>query len=580
MVVASAQTHVNPATQVTWPAVSGTGTPAAGGCTTNYAQPYTDTSAPHYYICTPSGWYQVDGAGAGGTVSDGAGTTTANQLAVSTTTAHTLAYAATLPTAAVPAFTGDSTNAAGSLATTVVALRNLALPTLAASTGYLYDNNGTLALQTPSGSGTVNSGTAFSPAYYPATGAAVSGTTPFAGLGYWSTTTAPAAATAAQVVGVIGATAVQNAQTSVNFSGSLAGDVTGRQSATVVGKLNGSVVPASATVIGSNASAQLISQTGTIANSTTGNAATASSLATAPTTCSATQAATGIAANGNAVGCFTPAGAGNVSGSGASTVGHFAAFNNTTATAINDTGYSPNSFDAAGAAAARAGTGACTSGQYENADGTGGPTCAQVAYGQVSGTPTIPTSANWPNAGTCTAGQYVDALTNGTTPTCAQVAYSQISGTVGTAAGGTSLSNPSGYIYFNGGSAPATSTALMHNLSFSDMSTTTYASSQVIARYISGISETLLNSGVSTIFGTSCTPTFALASATTSGSTFIIQYNGAQIGTVAFSAGTSTGPTISLTQTSVTSGGVLAFLAPSTSDSTAAGLYGSVCVTY
>ncbi len=236
--------------------------------------------------------------------------------------------------------------------------------------------------------GTVNSGTAFSPAYYAATGTAVSGVTPFTGLGYWSTSAAPTAATAAQVVSVIGTTAVQNAQTSVNFSGSLAGDVTGTQSATSVVKVNGAAVPASATIVGTNSSGQIVAQTGTIANSTTGNAATASALAATPTTCSATQAATGIGANGNAVGCFTPAGAGNVSGSGTSTVGHFAAFNNTTATAINDTGYSPSSFDTAGAAAARAGTGTCSSGQYENADGTGGPTCAQVAYSQVSGTPT------------------------------------------------------------------------------------------------------------------------------------------------------------------------------------------------
>ncbi len=156
--------------------------------------------------------------------------------------------------------------------------------------------------------GTVNSGTAFSPAYYAATGTAVSGVTPFTGLGYWSTSAAPTAATAAQVVSVIGTTAVQNAQTSVNFSGSLAGDVTGTQSATSVVKVNGAAVPASATIVGTNSSGQIVAQTGTIANSTTGNAATASALAATPTTCSATQAATGIAANGNAVGCFTPTG--------------------------------------------------------------------------------------------------------------------------------------------------------------------------------------------------------------------------------------------------------------------------------
>jgi len=32
---------------------------------------------------------------------------------------------------------------------------------------------------------------------------------------------------------------------------------------------------------------------------------------------------------------------------------------------------------------------------------------------------TVPTSASWPNAGSCSANQFVDALTNGATPTCA-----------------------------------------------------------------------------------------------------------------------------------------------------------------
>ena len=92
--------------------------------------------------------------------------------------------------------------------------------------------------------------------------------------------------------------------------------------------------------------------------------------------------------NGTAFVWQTPSGAGNVDGTGTSTVGHFAAFTNTTATGIDDTGYSATSFDASGAAAARAGTGTCTAGQYETADATGGPTCAQVPFSQVSGTPT------------------------------------------------------------------------------------------------------------------------------------------------------------------------------------------------
>lgn len=80
------------------------------------------------------------------------------------------------------------------------------------------------------------------------------------------------------------------------------------------------------------------------------NAPTATALAAAPNKCNAGQANTGVDAQGNAQGCFTPAGAGNVSGAGSSTSGHFAAFNNGTATGVADTGYGPASFDAAGAA--------------------------------------------------------------------------------------------------------------------------------------------------------------------------------------------------------------------------------------
>ncbi len=69
----------------------------------------------------------------------------------------------------------------------------------------------------------------------------------------------------------------------------------------------------------------------TLNQSTTGNAATATALAATPTLCTSTQAATGILANGNATGCFTPSSSGTVNsapqystpyyaGSGSSTV--------------------------------------------------------------------------------------------------------------------------------------------------------------------------------------------------------------------------------------------------------------------
>ena len=53
-----------------------------------------------------------------------------------------------VPAASFPALLGDVTNTGGSLTTTVGKLENIALPTLAASTGVLYDNNGTLQLAT------------------------------------------------------------------------------------------------------------------------------------------------------------------------------------------------------------------------------------------------------------------------------------------------------------------------------------------------------------------------------------------------------------------------------------------------
>lgn len=49
------------------------------------------------------------------------------------------------------------------------------------------------------GSGTVNAGSAFAPAYYPATGTTVSGAIPFNGIGLFSTTAAPSAAPSSAV---------------------------------------------------------------------------------------------------------------------------------------------------------------------------------------------------------------------------------------------------------------------------------------------------------------------------------------------------------------------------------------------
>ena len=62
-------------------------------------------------------------------------------------------------------------------------------------------------------------------------------------------------------------------QTFPGASGSLAGDVTGTQSATSVVKVNGGGIPLSAAVVGTNGSGQFVAQAGTLSNSIIGNAA-------------------------------------------------------------------------------------------------------------------------------------------------------------------------------------------------------------------------------------------------------------------------------------------------------------------
>jgi hypothetical protein len=151
---------------------------------------------------------------------------------------------------------------------------------------------------TPAGSGTVNSGSSYAPTYYPSPGGtAVSGATPFSGIQYDSTSAPPAAATAAQVVAVIGSTAVTNATNAVNFSGSLSGDVTGTQSATSVVKVNGASVPTSKTIVGTNSSGQIVdASSATLSNNTTG---TAAGLTSYPTKCTGINFSQGLSSGSN-----------------------------------------------------------------------------------------------------------------------------------------------------------------------------------------------------------------------------------------------------------------------------------------
>ena len=138
-------------------------------------------------------------------------------------------------------------------------INGVPVPTL--STGYLYYNGGTNSFQFQS-PGTVNNcASAYAVAYYAASGTAVSCPAAFAGLGYFSTSAAPTAATGAQIVSALGSTAVNNATSAASFTGSLSGDVTGTQSATTVSKVNGGSVPASASLVGTNSSSQPVAAT-------------------------------------------------------------------------------------------------------------------------------------------------------------------------------------------------------------------------------------------------------------------------------------------------------------------------------
>lgn len=57
------QTKINPATQINWPEVTGSGAPVMACSSINYGEPYTDTTANKSYVCTSSGWQASSGTG-------------------------------------------------------------------------------------------------------------------------------------------------------------------------------------------------------------------------------------------------------------------------------------------------------------------------------------------------------------------------------------------------------------------------------------------------------------------------------------------------------------------------------------
>jgi hypothetical protein len=87
------------------------------------------------------------------------------------------------------------------------------------------------------------------------------------------------------------------------ISSTAGGDLSGTLPNPTVAQIQGAAIPVSAVVLGTNSSKQLIAQTGTISNSTTGNAGTATQLAATPTLCASGFAPLGILPNGNATGC-------------------------------------------------------------------------------------------------------------------------------------------------------------------------------------------------------------------------------------------------------------------------------------
>jgi hypothetical protein len=249
----------------------------------------------------------------GGNVSN-SGIPTSGQIAV--WTASTIIQGVTtLPTAAVPAFTGDMTNSAGSLATTVGAVNGLAIPVSKTIVG----TNGSGQFIDASATTLANNTTG--------TAANVSGTVLPAHGGTGSTTIP----TSAQIpIGNGGGTAYAPQTISQDISITNAGVVT-------VGGLLTKTIPALATGY-LNYTGSALAWTNPFASPTfTG---TVSFPITGATQC--LHVNTSGVLSGTGSDCGAGGGGGNVTGPGSSTVGHVAYWNNTGGSLLADAGYAYN----------------------------------------------------------------------------------------------------------------------------------------------------------------------------------------------------------------------------------------------
>ena len=120
----------------------------------------------------------------------------------------------------------------------------------------------------------------------------------------------------------------------------------------------------------------------------------------------------------------------------------------------------------------------------------------------------------------------------------------------------------------------------VHPLAFADMSGTAYTASQIVARYLIPVAQTIPAGGSVTTLGVACTSEATLSTAATASTTFSIDDNGTSFGTIAFAASGTSG-TFTISSAKVFSiGNVITFVGPSTADSTAAGLAVSLCSMY